>query len=179
MNRRTVVPVALAVALPLGALSAPAASAQTGSLGSLSSAPAMTAPAPAQPAPEDSKTGEITQAQLAKATNDYRARHGLSPLKIDTQINSVAQAWAQKMAKDQRLSHNPSYAQQYPAGWRMAAENVLQNWKGTTAEDLVQQWHNSPGHRENMQNPRLNTLGVGIAYSPDGRVWAVQNLARY
>lgn len=35
----------------------------------------------------------------------------------------------------------------------------------------------SPEHRANMLDPRFTHLGVGVARSPDGRVWVVQVFA--
>ncbi|MDO5032244.1 CAP domain-containing protein [Corynebacterium sp.] len=124
-------------------------------------------------------THRVTQAELIDALNRYRSQHGLSQLKTLPALNNLAQDWANQMRDTQRLSHRPAFANYYPSGWRSAAENALQNYQDADANALIQQWHNSPGHRRNMQNPNSTHVGVGIAYDSQGKVWAVQNFAEY
>lgn len=121
----------------------------------------------------------VTQQQLIDATNAYRAQKGLPALKPMPALNNVAQDWANRMARENRLYHRPNFSAHYPSGWRLASENVLQNNRGATAQDLVSQWSRSPGHNANMLNPSITHIGVGVAYSQDGKLWAVQNFAQY
>ncbi|MFC7451422.1 CAP domain-containing protein [Rhodococcus daqingensis] len=118
-------------------------------------------------------------ADIAKLTNDHRARNGLPTLKVNADISEVAQAWSTRLGQAGKLSHNPAYSKEIPRGWQLASENVLQNWKGASAEELVQQWIRSPGHNMNMLNPDITDMGVGYHVGPDGWAWATQNFARY
>lgn len=120
-----------------------------------------------------------TQQQIIDATNAFRTQNGRSPVKADPQLNQVAQRWAEQMAREDRLYHNPNYSNQYRPGWRGASENVAQNWVGVSAQAFVDQWANSPGHRANMLSPGVTHLGVGVAKSASGKVYAVQNFAQY
>ncbi|MXY60876.1 MAG: CAP domain-containing protein [Cenarchaeum sp. SB0665_bin_23] len=43
------------------------------------------------------------------------------------------------------------------------------------ARDVVASWMNSPGHRANILEPNYNRLGVGVAFSEDGKMYATQN----
>lgn len=123
--------------------------------------------------------GLPTQQQILDATNAYRAQNGRSPVKADPQLNQVAQKWAEQMAREEHLYHNPNYGKQYRPGWRAASENVAQNWVGASAEAIVDQWAKSPGHNKNMLSPGVTHLGVGVAKSASGKVYAVQNFAQY
>lgn len=106
-------------------------------------------------------------------------RDGARSQRPSARINWIAQTWAEQLVKNGKLSHNPSYSALYAPGWKVAAENVQQNMIWVTAEDLIKEWHGSPDHRVNLQNPAFNTFGVGIAYGNDGRIWAAQDFARY
>jgi len=46
--------------------------------------------------------------QALKAHNEYRAKHGVSPLKLNKEMCKVAQAWANHQAKQQAMSHSTS-----------------------------------------------------------------------
>ncbi|MBP1159384.1 uncharacterized protein YkwD [Rhodococcus sp. PvR044] len=118
-------------------------------------------------------------ADIARLTNEHRKRNGLPPLKFNADMSEVAQSWSGRLAKAGTLSHNPAYSKEIPQGWRVASENVLQNWKQASADQLVKQWINSPGHNANMLNPDITDIGVGYYVGPDGRAWATQNFARY
>lgn len=124
--------------------------------------------------------GLPTQQQIINETNAFRSRNGRSTVAADPHLNQVAQKWAEQMAREDRLYHNPNYSNQYRPGWRLSSENVAQNWPSATAKTFVDQWANSKaGHRENMLNPGITHMGVGIAKSASGKVYAVQNFARY
>ena len=65
------------------------------------------------------------------------------------------------------------------------AENIARNTTATgstylsSAEALVKQWMNSPGHRANILNPRLTRLGCGAhaCRCPKFHLLATQNFA--
>ncbi|MBF0582142.1 CAP domain-containing protein [Corynebacterium sp. ED61] len=207
MKKRTLAGIVLAATIPFSLVTTSAASAAEGSLGSLESFdvlgslgtassptpnptptpdpdPGTTPTTPTAPeleiCPGTPRTGKITQQALFDATNAYRVEHGLAPFKPNAEVSSVAQAWAHCLASTGDFQHNPNYSDQYPDGWTWAGENIALNGDpNATAADIVEQWHNSPGHRANMQNENFNTLGVGVAYSASGAVYAVQNFACY
>ncbi|MDO4898341.1 MAG: S-layer homology domain-containing protein [Rothia sp. (in: high G+C Gram-positive bacteria)] len=116
--------------------------------------------------------------------NQERAKVGAKALKANTALQTVAQNWSVNMAQVDNLYHNPSYTQQYPAGWRAAAENVAQNWGVDSPQQmasmLVTQWMNSPGHRQNILNSTLTDYGFGLAFvTGSKKVYATQNFAQY
>jgi len=46
--------------------------------------------------------------EALKAHNDYRAKHGSPPLKLNKEMCKVAQAWANHQAKQQAMAHSTS-----------------------------------------------------------------------
>ncbi|KAB3522900.1 hypothetical protein GC425_03965 [Corynebacterium sp. zg254] len=128
---------------------------------------------------QEAPSHQITQAELINALNDYRRQHNLRPLQADAHLNNVAQDWSQRMAHEGKLHHRPNFMASYAPGARTGAENCLMSYAGASAQDLIKAWHNSPGHRANMQNPEMTHVGVGVAYAANGTVWATQNFAAY
>jgi uncharacterized protein YkwD len=73
------------------------------------------------------------------------------------------------------------------------AENIFQNnlydrivyvndvpyydWNGMSkiADTTVQGWMNSPGHRKNILTPHWRSEGIGVAVSPDDKVYITEN----
>ena len=43
------------------------------------------------------------------------------------------------------------------------------------AETTVKGWMNSPGHRKNILTPHWRSEGIGIAISPDDKVYITEN----
>ena len=46
-----------------------------------------------------------------------------------------------------------------------------------TANNIVTDWMNSPGHRANILNDTYNRIGVGVAFSTTGKVYATQSFS--
>ena len=46
-----------------------------------------------------------------------------------------------------------------------------------TAKNIVTDWMNSPGHRANILNDTYNRIGVGVAFSTTGKVYATQSFS--
>lgn len=133
--------------------------------------------------------------EIVKLTNSHRASHdGLGALKRSSAMDSVAQAWAEKLASDYAaaksknssayagdyLRHNPNFADQIPTGWTAAGENVAWN-KGypDPAATLVSQWIKSSGHHDNLASTKYTHIGVGFYTDKYGVSWGVQVFAKY
>ncbi|GHJ58718.1 hypothetical protein NOK12_12360 [Nocardioides sp. OK12] len=125
----------------------------------------------------DPATEEAVRQQILEETNAYRAAHGLAPLTLMDELDTVAQDWSRHMAANDVFHHNPSYSEQYPSGWRRAGENIA---AGYGPDDVVDGWYASPGHKANMLGD-FTHIGIGYATHPDseyGRYYT-QNFARY
>ena len=98
---------------------------------------------------------------LAAATNNARVAAGLPALQLDGQLSAVAQAWANKLAASNVLSHNGALRAQV-SNWTDLGENV-----GMAGDipSVQQAFMNSPEHRDNIMSPRYTLMGVGSATS--------------
>jgi uncharacterized protein YkwD len=103
--------------------------------------------------------------ETATSLNGFRASHGLSRLRTDATLTTLASAHAADMARRDSLDHDGFMAQRGPRGAR--AENVAYGCKESPC--VIQQWVNSSGHRKNMLIPSLTRYGLGSATSPSGK----------
>lgn len=107
--------------------------------------------------------------------NDGRAGTGLGPLARNSALDQVALTWANQMAANGEMSHNPNYSSQIPGGWTKAAENVAHGYPSGAA--MYSGWWNSAGHKANMLG---DFTDVGIAFvQANGTTWGVQVFAKY
>src|ERR1700742_3316719 len=127
------------------------------------------------------QTISVSEQYLFQAANAERAQRGLPALRWDAALYRAAQRHAQEMAERQSISH------QYPgepeladrgknAGARFSviSENVAE---AGTAVRIHDAWMNSPGHRENLLDPRVDAVGISVR-SRNGQLYAVQDFER-
>jgi len=114
------------------------------------------------------ETVQYPEVEVLNAVNDIRAKNGLEPLKWSNSLAAVARAHSDNMAKNKFFSHTDPSGQTASdriknAGisYRVMAENIAAGQ--TTANDVVNSWMQSDGHRNNILNPNLTHLGVGLA----------------
>ncbi|MFC7767131.1 CAP domain-containing protein [Leucobacter soli] len=110
--------------------------------------------------------------QILDRTNALRKAAGVPALKMNTDINTVAQTWSCAQASKKKMSHNPSYSKQIPSGWRTAGENVAYGY--ASAKAVVTAWKNSDGHYANMVRSTFTHVGIGIALDSKGRLYYTQ-----
>ena len=125
---------------------------------------------------------DAAEAEMARLVNELRSGLGLAPLAYNPDLAAVARRWSQTMRDEDTFAHNPTYSEQYPAGWRRAGENIAWRQSDGSILDKVRAAFDglvdSPGHYANMTHPDFNHLGVGVAV--EGRsLWVTQNLAHY
>ena len=112
---------------------------------------------------------------MLSLVNASRLANGLGPLRLTPAMNQVALNWANQMAANGSMSHNPSYTSQIPTGWTRAAENVAQGYPTVAAMHTA--WMNSSGHRANILG---DFTDIGIAFvSSGGATWGVENFGKY
>lgn len=108
-----------------------------------------------------------TQAQeVLNLVNQERAKQGLKALTLDSELTSVATLKAKDMRDENYFSHDsPTYGspfemmQQFGVDYRSAGENIAAGQK--SAEQVMNDWMNSSGHRANILNSSYGKLGVG------------------
>ena len=108
--------------------------------------------------------------------NQARANQGLSGATDDRGLRSIAANWSSEMARQQQLSHNPSYAQQI-FNARPAATTVSENvGRGTgSTRSLFDAFMGSPGHRANILGGQFTHVTVGCVYGPSGQIWTTMD----
>lgn len=118
--------------------------------------------------------------QLMQATNEDRAQHGLGPLRWNPALASAAQAHAERMVRAGALSHQ--YAGESDlaartgrsgAHFTTVAENIA---VASDPETVETEWMNSPHHRDNILDPRLTDIGIGVVRQGN-RLWAVEDFS--
>ncbi len=139
-----------------------------------------------QPARQLTVTPEVTTSSAAPTSekptmadrvvqlvNDVRADHGCDAVTVDERIERAAGKHSTDMAQRGYFSHDTpegvGFAERienegYP---QPGAENIAKGYR--TAEDAMQGWMNSDGHRANILNCDLNTIGVGL--DTNGWLW--------
>ncbi|WP_078380356.1 CAP domain-containing protein [Sutcliffiella halmapala] len=137
-------------------------------------APAPQQPAPQQPAekPSENKTEQTASAvsafekKVVELTNAERAKQGLAPLQLDSELSKVAKEKSNDMKQNNYFSHNsPKYGspfdmmKQFGISYRTAGENIAMGQK--SPEEVVNAWMNSSGHRANIMNGNFTHIGVG------------------
>ncbi|WP_247747335.1 CAP domain-containing protein [Alkalihalobacillus sp. BA299] len=123
---------------------------------------------------------EIEQ-QVINLTNAERRKNGLSDLQADTSLSNVARTKSNDMQENNYFSHtSPKYGspfdmiRDFGVDYNAAAENIAQGQQ--TAEQVVQAWMNSAGHRANILNGNFTHIGVG--HNSNGNYWTQMFISR-
>jgi len=118
--------------------------------------------------------------QIFQLANQAREDAGVEPLQWNEQAAQAARAHAKMMAEKQALSHQ--FSGEPAMRERMAAtglrfDSVAENVADAESADGVHQvLMNSPPHRQNLLNPKYNSLGIGVAKNGD-QLFVVQDFA--
>jgi uncharacterized protein YkwD len=105
--------------------------------------------------------------------NVSRVAAGLRPLKVSTDLTSVANKWATTLAKKGALSHNPALGTAIK-NWTGLAENV---GMGQTVPQLHAAFMHSAPHRANILAPIYSQIGVGVV-TVNGELYVVEDFRR-
>ena len=123
----------------------------------------------------------IAEQYLFAAANAERTQHGLRALSWDESLYRAAGAHAIQMAQRESISHQYSGELDLSSRVRLAgarfsvvAENVAE---APTAVRIHDAWMQSPGHRANLLDPRLDSIGIRVL-SRNGQLYAVQDFDR-
>ena len=128
---------------------------------------------------------------LHNRINAVRRSHGLQPLVRDAVLDSLARGHSQDLATSEGwraycaqcgiLSHTGSDGRgpnqrMRDAGFSQAltGENLFAGCGQSTAEDAVEAWLNSPGHRRAILTPEFTTTGIGVEWADSGLVYFTQ-----
>jgi hypothetical protein len=104
--------------------------------------------------------------QVMELANQERSDKGLQELAWDDGLAKAAQAHAARMAQEVELSHRYGGEQDLPqraaaagAHFNLIEENIA---IGHTPLEVHQEWMKSQMHHDNLMNPKIDKIGVGI-----------------
>jgi uncharacterized YkwD family protein len=139
----------------------------------------MVPSAPAPSAPD--VAGNSLIEQVVQLTNEQRRQNGLPGLQVDGDLTNMAQTKARDMLDNNYFSHtSPTYGspfemmKRFGISYRFAGENIGKGQQ--TAEQVVSDWMNSPGHRANILNSSFTHIGIGHTENQD--YWAQEFIGR-
>ncbi len=126
------------------------------------------------PAEQQTTTLSAFEQKVVDLTNQERAKSGLAPLTIDTELSKVAREKSLDMSSKGYFSHtSPTYGSPFDMmktfgiTYKSAGENIAMGQR--TPEEVVTAWMNSEGHRKNILSANFTHIGVG--YSEQGNYW--------
>lgn len=103
--------------------------------------------------------------------NNYRARHGLKPVRIAPKLIEASRIHADDLARAGIISHSGTdgsthgdRAQRVGYNFLIAGENVATGQKSW--EQVFKDWQESPGHNENLLRPDVSEFGIALVYEP-------------
>lgn len=112
---------------------------------------------------------------VLEALNADRAEAGLAPLTLSGRLSAISSVRAYESSVN--FSHTRpdgrdcfTVLSDYGYGFGGAAENLLQCSEGYSASDMVTLWMGSAGHRANILDPGLATVGIGV-YRSGGMIY--------
>lgn len=116
---------------------------------------------------EKSTYDQLVQ-EILVLTNKERASYGLKPLRLNDHLTYAAQWMAEDMGEKNYFAHTDSYGrgigERVPTfgyyNYAELRENLAAGQE--SAQEVVQAWMDSPGHRANLLS--ANCEEIGIAY---------------
>jgi Cysteine-rich secretory protein family len=120
-----------------------------------------------------------TESAIVALTNAFRKQHALSELKPNAALTAAARAFAAYLGKTGKFAHEAdgrepqqrAEAQGYHSC--LIAENLALNLDSRgfvatkLAQDVIEGWKASPGHRANLLQKGVTEIGVGVVQAPN------------
>ena len=138
------------------------------------------------PTPSDELIASVLPGAVVALTNEERADKNLGNLRANALLNRAAQMKADDMASKSYYAHvspdgtvPPYWLNKVGYKYQIMGENLVIDRENS--DQVVSAWMGSPTHRENMLNPQMTEIGVGVAFgSYQGRdtIYVVQMLAK-
>jgi len=111
--------------------------------------------------------------EVIKLVNQQRAYAGLPPLTAHWELSRVARYKSADMANKGYFSHtSPTYGtpfqmmENFGLRFTAAGENIAYGQR--TPQEVMNDWMNSPGHRNNILSRSYTHIGVGLAKNSNG-----------
>ncbi|MDF2192835.1 CAP domain-containing protein [Paraflavitalea sp. CAU 1676] len=145
-----------------------------------SSKPSGTTSRPSVPKPSTASVAPALEDQILTLVNQHRKKMGLAPLQSNSVIETEARRHTVSMAsKKTPFGHNGfNYRSKVITtkvqGITATAENVA--YGSRSAQEVVEGWLNSPGHRKNIEG-RYRLTGIGVARDSKSTLYFTQIFA--
>lgn len=117
--------------------------------------------------------------EVIRLVNAERAKRGLQTLTANWQLSRVARYKSQDMIDKNYFDHqSPTYGSpfvmidNFGIKCSAAGENIA--YGARTAQEVMDMWMNSYGHRSNILSPAYNQIGVGVAKKSNGTLYWTQ-----
>lgn len=124
------------------------------------------------PAGTSAKDPEELKNEVLELVNENRAKYGAAPLTMNSTLCEAAQTRAAECG--QVFAHTRpdgsscfTVFEEYDISYSYAAENIAYGY--TTAEEVMNGWMNSEGHRKNILNGNYTEIGIG--FDPATNSW--------
>ncbi len=121
--------------------------------------------------PEQNGSVSAYAARVAELVNAERAKAGLQPLSVGSQVTAAAEQRAKEI--ETSFSHTrpdgssfSTALTQNGVSYRGSGENIA--YGQSTPEAVMESWMNSSGHRANILNRDYTTIGVGYHQGSNG-----------
>lgn len=128
-------------------------------------------------------TTSSQESEVARLVNVERAKAGLPALTLNWQLSRVARYKSADMANKGYFSHNsPTYGtpfqmmENFGLRFSAAGENIAYGQK--TPAEVMKDWMNSPGHRNNIMSRSFTEIGVGLAKNKNGVCYWTQQFMK-
>ncbi len=128
-------------------------------------------------------TTSSQESEVARLVNVERAKSGLPALKLNWQLSRVARYKSADMANKGYFAHNsPTYGtpfqmmENFGLRFSAAGENIAYGQR--TPAEVMRDWMNSPGHRNNIMSPSFTEIGVGLAKNKNGVCYWTQQFMK-
>lgn len=117
---------------------------------------------------ETAEAADVTQQakEVLQLVNKERAERGLKALTLSDKLTNIATVKAQDMADKGYFDHtSPTYGspfdmlQRFGVKYSSAGENIAAGQK--SAQEVMNSWMNSSGHRANILNANYEQIGIG------------------
>ncbi len=119
--------------------------------------------------------------EVVDLVNAERAKEGLSPLSVNTNVQAAAMVRAKEC--EQLFSHTrpdgssfTTALKEQNVSYKNAGENIA--WGQKSPQEVMNAWMNSSGHRANIMNPNFTTIGVGYYENANGTDYWCQLFTR-
>jgi len=113
------------------------------------------------------------ESEVIRLVNRERAKRGLAPLTENWELSRVARYKSQDMINKGYFAHtSPTYGsfsrmiESFGIRFSAAGENIAYGQR--TPEEVMTDWMNSTGHRNNILSPIYTHIGVGLARKSNG-----------